>query len=583
MNQFKQIYFPLLFLLLLSFVGCSEENKDSSFTPLDPNLSFNQEQFDVNHKGGEIEIAIQSNLPWRAEAADSWASIEKSNGLGDGVLKVTIAYNRTPLDRETKIEVRVTDAYKKYITIKQFKTLPGETSEYFIKVDGDPEADGSSWSKATTLEVAMEQMIGGDILYLAEGVYTPTKTITGGKPGDSRDVTFEIHSNVSLFGGFPADAVEGAKADPKQYPTVLSGKNGAQSVYHTVAITAPVEAGKKVHLVGLEIKDGVAETNGTGSVTINNSPYYRFYGGGIIVAKSEVEMEDCIVADNHSGYHAGGIYLFDQAKLSMNRCIVENNSNIGDGRNGGGIFNDAATLKLLNSKVIGNTTSGVGAGIYAYPNDKSSVTYTYIYNSTIANNNNNGNGDKPTRAGGGVYVRENSQTVIVNSTLYGNTGGKGGALAAHKATIDLISCTLANNEGLTEGGAWFQSSADAKISFYNSILTGNRAPDGTGEGKGKAVTKASVVGSRLTNIDGGTVAGVVFDPATMLSGLEDVGAFGEACKLLGKNNPAREYGLNESELNQLTSSFILPVDKEFLTTDQAKAPRNSKTMGAVVK
>src|SRR5690606_2970631 len=168
------------------------------------------------------------------------------------------------------------------------------------------------------------------------------------------------------IGGYSADATEGAVSDPTMYETVLSGNTASGKVYHTVAITAPVQAEQKVVLQGLSIKYGQAAASGTGHVTLNGAQYYRFYGGGLIVARSIVDLIDCEISENTTGFHAAGVFVFSEATVRFERCAIKKNNGSHNGGNGGGIFNEAATVFFNNCEISSNTISGVGAGIYAF-------------------------------------------------------------------------------------------------------------------------------------------------------------------------------------------------------------------------
>src|SRR5690606_27961554 len=127
---------------------------------------------------------------------------------------------------------------------------------YYVKVWGSAVNSVLTWSEATSHEKAFDEVILGDVIHIAAVTYMPTKTITGGSASNLGDVTFEIHSNIHIIGGYPADAGEGATSDPATNETILSGNTPTGKAFHTVAITAPVVANQKVILEGLSIKYG---------------------------------------------------------------------------------------------------------------------------------------------------------------------------------------------------------------------------------------------------------------------------------------------------------------------------------------
>ncbi|WP_313380078.1 BACON domain-containing protein [Proteiniphilum saccharofermentans] len=579
-------YIHLLFfsLLVLILAACSEDLSDEYFDPKTPEISADQSVINVPKEGGEFTINVTSNLPWRAEAKDTWVSLEGANDLQSGVFKMAVGINRTLSARETEILLWITSDEKKSIKVIQ---APSEASDlvehYYVKEDGQINADGKSWETATTLENALDKAMRGDFIHLAAGTYSPTRTLTNGNTNDSKEKTFEIHSNITMIGGYSADATGDEAPDPENNETILSGLLGTDKVFHVVSITAPVEAGQKVTLKGLTIRDGQAAPSGTGSVSVNGAGYYRFYGGGVIVARSVVDIIDCNITDNASGLHAAGMYIFTGATVRMVNSTVQNSAGLSTGSNGGGIFVDASTLYLIDSKVINNGTTGVGAGIYSF--NASSPTYTYIYNSLIAGNNNNLLGTNATRKGGGFYGRENSVTVMVNTTIHGNIGGVGAGLALHgpsgsEAKLDLVSCTVTGNVALTNHGG-YEGHANCVINFHNSIVSGN---GGAVEGYHPATFRNSIFGSTVYGADKTVIPGLTFDHTSMIGTLEDNGGKTRTCLLTGSNNPALTNGMSSDELKAFGEEFNPPVEEAIITNDQIGLSRVGKTvMGACVK
>lgn len=580
-NKYIHLFFLSLCALLVP--ACSEDLSDDYFDPETPEISADQSVINVPKEGGEFSVNITSNLPWRAEAKDTWVLLEDANNLQSGAFTMNVGVNRTLDTRETEIQIWITADDKKVIKVIQAPSEAGDLVEhYYVKEDGQINAEGKSWENATTLETALDKAMRGDFIHLAAGTYVPTRTLTNGNANDSKEKTFEIHSNITMIGGYPADATDADSPDPEKNETILSGLLGAEKVFHVMTITAPVEAGQKVTLEGLTIKNGQAAASGTGSVSVNGVGYYRFYGGGVIVAKSVVDIIECNITDNASGLHAGGMYIFEGANVRMENSTVQNSSCLTGSSNGGGIFVDASTLYLIDSKVINNGTTGVGAGIYSFNSSK--PTYTYIYNSLIAGNNNNSLGTNIGRKGGGFYGRENSVTVMVNTTIHGNIGGVGAGVALHgpsgSAKLDLISCTVTGNVALTNHGG-YEGHADCVINFHNSIVSGN---GGDAEGFRPATFRSSIFGSTVYGADNAAIPGLTFDYSSMIGALEENGGRTRTCLLTGTDNPARTSGMGSDELKAFGAQFDPIIEEAIITNDQIGLSRVEKTvMGACVK
>ena len=80
------------------------------------------------------------------------------------------------------------------------------------------------------------------------------------------------------------------------------------------------------------------------------------------------------------------------------------------------------------------------------------------------------------------------------------------------------------------------------------------------------------------------VAGAAFDPASMLSPLNDNGGMTKTCVLIGDGNPARQYGMSASDLKILGETLDPAFGEAISTVDQIGGSRTGKTViGAVVK
>lgn len=96
--------------------------------------------------------------------------------------------------------------------------------EYYVKVDG--KGDGSSWEKAMSAEdfaYFLPSVPDGATFHVAEGRYLPILDADGNVPVVSSSRLYAVNSNVSIIGGYPADAKTGALPEPEKYETVFSG------------------------------------------------------------------------------------------------------------------------------------------------------------------------------------------------------------------------------------------------------------------------------------------------------------------------------------------------------------------------
>ena len=500
-----------------------------------------------------------------------------------------MAANRTLDERTATISAYVIKGENVTLPVTQAAASASDlATHYYVKTDGSADKDGLTWETATTLANAIDQAMNGDVIHVAAGSYVPSVPLTGMKT--ALDNTFEIHSNFSMIGGYPADAAEGAVADPVANETILDGDH---AVCHVVAVTAAKMNGMKASLDGFTIKNGSSQFGSVGSTTIGGVKFYQSYGAGIFIGNATVDILNCKIVDN-TDIRMGAIRVDAGAEALFDNCVVADNATKSTTTyNCGGLWADGAKLLRINNCTFSNNkASGVAPCIYVF-GDTGGKTNVLISNTTISGNS--VNPEHATRNGGGIYVRENGNLVIVNSTVCGNHSGKGGGIAVYgkvdkpsKAVI--VSCTIAGNTTVTAGnGAGLQQAAvGGAIEVYNTLISGNTtdgAADDVAWFKDASYKVAnSIIGGTVYNADGMAVAGAAFDPASMLSPLGDNGGATKTCVLLGDANPARQYGMSASELKILGETLDPAFGEAVSAIDQTGASRTGKTViGAVVK
>lgn len=593
----KKIYWKFLLLCLcLSLGSCKEDIVLGEFQPKAPDLSFITTYLEeIEEAGGEFTIELESNLPWRVKSNNDWISVDESTSYGEATdkaaIKIKVEKNKLLEAREGSITVWITNDYEKNFVVRQVAGTPPPIVKRHVYVKENGKGAGTSWEDATSLSVALtEELTAGDFIHIAAGSYSPSLPVTGGNEAVDSDKTFEIKENIIIIGGYPADAKEGDVSNPSNNITEFTGKSQSN---HVVTIVAPKMDGQKVTITGVTITGGKALSSGT--VLINGTKYAGNYGGGIIIGNSVAELNDCTIQSNIANNGAGGIYAFATATLSMNHCIVDANSCIASGANGGGVFVDGgAILEMNGGKVINNSAGGFAGGVYAMK------SICRIYNMTIEKNAAGGAGSAVSgKAYGGVYIRE-SQSLLVNCTISENTSSNIGAgfgiygTAASPATADLISCTITENRlkhaSALGGGVYVNAAAtSASVNVYNSIISGNTrgvdgnnfASDEDGASGYVIINKYSVVSDAV--LDGeGKETSFKFNFSTMLE--KSVEQEGTVYILKGDDNPAKKQGMTQTELVNLSTNFTPLISEDIIGFDQLGLNRDNKTyMGSCVK
>lgn len=540
----------------------------------DPELSFDGENvIEVGKYGGEYDITFTANLPWKVSSMVPWMEILGDNkGLG-GPEKINVRFlvskNASIVPREGRISVKISDDAEIYLTIRQQEmTLEELSNDWFVKPGA--EGDGSSWEEAMDLNLALQSCANGDKIHIAAGTYTPEILAGGTEEGHK---TFLVSSNVSLIGGYPADAKDGDTPDPAVNRTILSG---AGKAHHVMVVAALRDSYFTADINGLVITEGVGAPK-AGSVAMNDSRLYASQGSGLSVVNSRAVFTGCEITGNTATAGTAGL-IAHESDVTFKDCIISNNTS---NKNAPGIWSSAGNVVFDGCVISGNvTSSGVGGGLYCLDaaNNKR-PTNTYVYNSLIIGNGNEAS--KSSRRGGGAYLREGSNTVMVNTTITGNIAGNGGGVATYQVdgaptSLLMISCTVTDNEATSDGGG-VECYAGVTAKIYNTIVSGNKATGGSSDIMvGGASIDYSIKGSTIYGAAGEVVSGT-FSYDGMLGTLAE-GVY----PLVGEDNPALTMGMPLDALKAITSGLTPEMDVTQLGRDQKGNERTTSVMGAYV-
>ncbi len=173
-----------------------------------------------------------------------------------------------------------------------------------------------------------------------------------------------------------------------------------------------------------------------------------------------------------SSNQGGGIYIDNNATLTLNSSTVSNNSVT---TTGGGIINLGGSLHILNSTVSGNTGSSFGGGI-----------------------RNIGSAD------------------IINSTISGNSATFGGGISNEESTITLINSTVSNNSATAGGGIYGDApGTSATINLENTIIANSTSGGDCVSGNNFSVTynaEFSLIEDGLGCVNGTSSNNLTGDP-----------------------------------------------------------------------
>ena len=366
--------FVLFFLFIAAFTACKKD------TNIEPRIVLGgAEQLQVSSKLTEQVIAVLTNSGWTATTDADWIQLTSTEGEKGKVDVKFVVLENTGDERTGTITLStVGGSGQKVITVVQESGL---TDNFFVKPGGS--GNGKSWTNAADLQYALDQAVSGSTIFLAAGVYTPSKTITGGDEADAGDLTFEIHKNITLRGGYPADATGEVLPDAETHKTVLSGETTLGNSYHVVTITATRAPEEKVVLDGLTITGGNASSKST-FATVSGTEFRRDYGGGISIGNAVAEVLNCRITENGSDKFVAGMYVFGGSHVTIRDTKITGNISKG---NGAGLWANASEVYVFDSEISGNQTPGTAAGVHGYPE-----ATVYLYNTTVANNKGNSYG-----------------------------------------------------------------------------------------------------------------------------------------------------------------------------------------------
>ena len=588
-NIFKTICLVLTGAALasctLDFPKESEYPFLSGNTGQTPEITFSgQKDIAVGKTGGEFKGSFKSNLPWVAESLVDWIEITSDKrgmgGNGETELTFNVTRNTTLRSRTGQIRVSITSDAEACIKVVQDPSLPEDLgNEWFIKPGAT--GKGTSWEDATDLGEALKACATADKLYLAAGTYTPTQYAGGSSDADK---TFLLTQNVRIYGGYPENPKAGDVADPAVNKTILSGNES--STRHVFVIAAPKDDDYSIQINGITVRGGCNTSTSAGTNKLNGEYFFTGYGAGVYVLGSKVKFTNCFIKDNKSAKFACGMFSTNNSYVEMEHCEITDN--MVESGNAAGIHN-AGTMILRNCGIRRNgcTKSSLVGGFYNYDTDKKlNTAKAYLYSCEFENNSGSTNWKRVSN----FYGRENSFSVIANTTFYGTDAGNAPIAIYGEGVTDteayIISCTVAGNKSSSPDVCSGIAQASSKVKVYNSIVSGNKGGhDGIWAVKSsmneiidqRTETVSYSINAEKVFGDDDVMSGLLFDPEKMLGK-----ASNGVVPLIGSGNPALTNGMTADQLKSIKSGREPEIDETEVVKDQKGNPRTGKVMGAYV-
>ena len=315
---------------------------------------------------------------------------------------------------------------------------------WYITADASADAKGLTWETATTLDNALQKALPGSVLHLAAGTYKPTvaqKYVIGDgdaateAPVQDEFKSFLVDKNISIIGGYPANAATGAVADASANKTILDGDGNAKV------------AGEKVVLEGFTVTGGNTSADAVGSLPCNGVNLAGQNGGGVVLINSAVDMKNVTVTGNKAESFAG-LYCTG-CDINMTGCAIDNNNAITNV--GGAYFTTDTKLVMDGSSISGNTAGGLAGGLELHVPAGEAMEVEFK-NTHIDNNTATGNA-------GGAYITDGSgenlmKVSFTNCSFNGNSGAMGGCMILNNTKIAFKGCEFKANQNSGNGNIY---------------------------------------------------------------------------------------------------------------------------------
>lgn len=395
-----------------------------------------------------------------------WFSVE-------GGLVVTMVYDNGKEYPFTLWTEGVAKSYNDEGGLKSSKII-SETLEFdansfprawYIKADASADAKGLTWESATTLDNALKTALPGSVLHLAAGTYKSNiaqKYMSGTDdaavelPAQDEFKSFLIDKNISLIGGYPANAATGAVADATANKTIL---DGAGKVYHTLIVAAEKVAGEKVVIEGITITGSNSTKEAVGTLPCNGVNLAAQNAGGIALINSTVDMKNVTITGNKADSFAG-LYC-SGCDINMTNCKIDGNE---AGTNvGGAYFTTDTRLVMDGCSISNNTAAGLAGGLELHvPAEKAmevEIKNTHIDNNTAVGN------------AGGAYISDASgknlmKVSFTGCSFNGNSGNMGGCMVLNNTKIAFKNCEFKANRNKGNGNIYaYTTTAEGAIDF----------------------------------------------------------------------------------------------------------------------
>jgi len=382
-----------------------------------------------------------------------------------------------------------------YIFLMVLIPLFLSATDWYVDALATPPGNGSQGSPFPEISDAVDALSDGDVVYVTAGTYLETVNFA--------DHYFDLFGDNKLTtiidGGNSSDGIIILASDP-----VITGLSNISGFTVMNCITSQEDdgAGFAIKNRNVTIEDCIVKQNVSDQ-----------HGGGISFGGDNgytLTITDCTIENNSTDEHGGGIFFYGSGSdvLIMDNCTVDTNDCEG---NGGGIFyycTGSGELSMIECTIENNEADEDGGGIYCEGNGDQAVTISDCQISDNVSNNNTAHvggggifcldveidfddlvifGNTTDYNGGGIFVKtteyENPEADFDNLLIYENhVGGHGGGICIlNQGDADMVinqsSIVYNTGDGEYYGGVYVTNNA---VDVINCIVYFN---DGTEPGE----------------------------------------------------------------------------------------------------
>lgn len=382
------------------------------------------------------------------------------------------------------------------VSIVAASTASGQS---VLHVDDDAPAggDGLTWATAHKhLQDALAAAAGsgGTVteVRVAKGTYKPDQG--AGKTAGDRNATFQLRSGLALRGGYAGLGSPDPNArDIAANITILSGDLAGNDAEFSTARSLLLDSTRSENSYHVVTGSGTGATALLDGLTItagyaNGSTDAAKSGAGMYTSAGSPRIYNCVFWGNAAPLQYGGggaVFNAQNSQVEVSNCLFQENA---AASYGGAIRNDAAgTLNVTDCIFRGNWAGNVeGYNNYGYGGA------LYIYSSSVTLRrcsllNNTG------REQGGAFVAGSAVSLTIEDcTLMANTAGRGGGAYCSGNSAMLVSgCLFAANDATTYGGGL--EAVNCSLVVRGCTFASNRAESYAGLSCGGAVGKTSLI------------------------------------------------------------------------------------------